>query len=115
METERIEALLSQLLDEVCLITIDIKADALDRFSKEYLTSDLRKQMYEAFDGQRSLPEISKITGCKLNTLQIFAQTLIDKDLVDYTTRGNARIISKSTTKIAIHYARKSLQERGME
>ena len=67
--------------------------------------------MYEAFDGERTLPEISNDIGCKINTLQVFAQQLVDKELVDYTSRGNARIIKKSISKIALYYASKQLGE----
>ena len=112
MNSENVEKLLSELLDEVKLLTTEAKATALEKFSKDYLTSDLRIQMYATFDGQRTLQEISKDIGCKINTLQIFAQLLIDNDLVNYTTRGNARILSKSTSKIAIFYARKALEEK---
>lgn len=111
MDNNKIEMLLSELLDEVRLITVNTKAEAFQMFSQEFLTSDLRVKMYNAFDGQKSLPEISKEIGCKVNTLQIFAQSLIDHNLVDYYVRGNARIISKSASKIAIFYANKRLAE----
>lgn len=112
MNNENVEKLLSELLDEVRLLTTETKSNALERFSKDYLTSELRVKMYAAFDGQRTLPEISKDIGCKINTLQIFAQLLIDNDLVNYSTKGNARILSKSISKIAIYYSRKSLSEK---
>ena len=112
MENSKIEHLLTSLLEEVKLLTVATKADALEKFNADFLTSDLRKAMYSAFDGQRTLPEISKDINCKINTLQIFAQSLVDNDLVDYTTRGNARIINKSVTKIAIYYARKTIKEK---
>ena len=67
--------------------------------------------MYDAFDGERTLSEISDDIGCKINTIQIFAQQLVDKDLVDYTFKGNARIIKKSLSKIALYYANKELGE----
>lgn len=112
MENSKIEYLLTCLLEEVQLLTVTTKADALEKFNTDFLTSDLRKAMYSAFDGEKTLPEISKEINCKLNTLQIFAQTLVDNDLVEYTTRGNARIINKSVTKIAIYYARKTIKEK---
>lgn len=112
MENLRIEHLLTSLLEEVQLLTVTTKADALEKFNADFLTSDLRKKMYSAFDGEKTLPEISKEIDCKINTLQVFAQLLVDNDLVDYTTRGNARIINKSVTKIAIYYARKTINEK---
>lgn len=112
MDSKNIEKLLCHLIDEVQLLTVSTKADALEKFNKDFLTSELREKMYSAFDGQRTLPEISKDLCCKLNTLQIFAQSLVDNDLVDYTIRGNARIISKSVTKIAIYYARKTIKDK---
>ena len=111
MEENTMEVLLQNLLEEVQLLTINTKASALEKFSNEFLTSELRRSMYEAFDGERTLPEISNDIGCKINTLQVFAQQLVDKELVDYTSRGNARIIKKSISKIALYYASKQLGE----
>lgn len=111
MENNKIEKLLTELLEEVRLITVQTKVDALKKFSEEFLTSDLRKQMYEAFDGEKTFAQISADLGCKLNTLQVFAQLLTDKDLVNYETKGNARILSKSFSKIAIYYSNKQLEE----
>lgn len=111
MEGSKIEELLSELLEEVKLLTVQTKAEALQKFNGEFLSSDLRKQMYAAFDGERTLQQISNELGCKINTLQVFAQLLVDKDLVDYETKGNARIISKSLSKIAVYYTSKKLKE----
>ena len=111
MDISSIEIILKDLLEEVKLLTIQAKIDALQKFSNEFLSSDLRRKMYEAFDGERTLPQISDDIGCKLNTLQIFAQQLADKDLVDYEYRGNARIIKKSPAKIALYYATKELSD----
>lgn len=111
MENTNIEKLLKELLEEMKLLTVQAKAEALKRFNKDFLTSDLRRQMYEAFDGERTLPQISNDLNCKLNTLQVFAQQLVDKDLVDFETKGNARIIGKSLSKIAVYYANQELGE----
>lgn len=110
MEKNITESLLRELLEEVQLLTVQAKANALQKFKSDFLTSDLRKNMYDSFDGERTLPEISDDIGCKINTLQIFAQQLIDKKLVDYTLKGNARIIKKSLSKIALYYASKELE-----
>jgi len=107
------EKLLLDLLNEVQLLTVSTKVSALKKFQDEFLTSDMRKQAYAAFDGERTLQEISNAIDCKLNTLQIFAQLLVEKDLVDATTVGRARILSKSTAKIAIYYASKTLESSG--
>lgn len=104
--------LLQNLLDEVRLLTVQSKAMAIERFRKEFLTSDLRAQMYSAFDGERTLTEISKEINCKINTLQIFAQTLVENDLVDFQINRNSRIIKKSIAKIAIYYATKDLEDK---
>ena len=109
METATLEKLLRDLLEEVQLLTVQTKVDAMQKFSSDFLTSDLRRKMYDAFDGERTLPQISDSIGCKINTLQVFAQQLVDKGLVDYTVKGNARIINKSPSKIALYYATKEL------
>lgn len=109
---DNISILLQSLLDEVRLLTVQSKAIAMERFRKEFLTSDLRAQMYSAFDGEKTLTEISKEIECKINTLQVFAQMLVESDLVDYQIKGNSRIIRKSISKIAIYYATKDLEEK---
>ena len=111
MDTLNMEILLNDLLEEIRLLTIPVKASALQKFKNEFLSSDLRREMYEAFDGERTLPQISGDIGCKLNTIQIFAQQLVDKELVDYEYKGNARIIKKSPAKIALYYATKELND----
>ncbi len=103
--------ILIELLEEIRLLTVQTKAEALKKFKDEFLTSDLRQKMYNAFDGEKTLPQISSELECKVNTLQIFTQSLIEKDLVNYEMRGNSRIISKSLSKIAVYYANKSLEE----
>lgn len=111
MENTNIEKLLKELLEEMKLLTVRAKVEALKKFNEDFLTSDLRRQMYEAFDGEKTLPQISNDLNCKLNTLQVFAQQLVDKDLVDFETKGNARIIRKSLSKIAVYYANQELGE----
>lgn len=111
MENSNIEKLLKELLDETRLLTVRTKTEALQKFNNEFLTSDLRKKMYESFDGERTLQQICSDISCKINTLQIFAQQLADKDLVDFDTKGNSRIIRKSLSKIAVYYMNKELGE----
>ena len=99
------EKLLKELLEETKLLTVQAKAEAIRKINGEFLTSDLRRQMYEALDGSRTLPQISNDISCKINTLQIFVQQLADKDLVDFDIRGNARIVNKYyTNKATIYY-----------
>jgi len=110
MENTKTEKLLEELLEEIRILTVKQKAEAFKKFSDEFLTSDLRKKMYEAFDGERTLQQISSAIDCKLNTLQVFGQLLIDESLVDFETKGNARIINKSLLKVTIYYANKELR-----
>lgn len=111
MDTNIIEKLLRELLEETKLLTVQTKSEAIQKFNADFLTSNLRRQMYEAIDGERTLQQISGDIGYKLNTLQIFAQLLVDNDLVDYHMKDNARILSKSLSKIAVYYANKELEE----
>ena len=111
MEKSNIEKLLKELLEETKLLTVQTKVVALKKFNDDFLTSDLRRKMYKSFDGEKTLPEISSDLDCKLNTLQVFAQQLIDNDLVDFETKGKARIINKSLSKITVYYANKELGE----
>ena len=59
MENNNIEKLLKALLDETKLLTVQTKAEAIRKFNADFLTSDLRHQMYESFDGVRTLQQIS--------------------------------------------------------
>jgi hypothetical protein len=114
-ENSNLEKILSDLLKEVQLLTVETKVTALEKFKSDYLTTDMRRQAYDAIDGEKTLQEISTSIGCKLNTLQIFAQTLVESDLVDVVnTKGRSRVLSKSVAKIAIYYAAKAL-EKGNE
>lgn len=111
MDTTKIEALLGTLLQEVSLLTVTTKADALKRFKKDFLTSDLRKQAYPLFDGTKTLKEISDQIGQKQHTIQVFAQQLVENDLLEVTKQGNNKLYVKSTAKIAIYYAMQDLQK----
>lgn len=59
LENNNIEKLLKALLDETKLLTVQTKAEAIRKFNADFLTSDLRHQMYESFDGVRTLQQIS--------------------------------------------------------
>lgn len=109
--SEKIEKLLTDLLQEVKLLTVSTKATALQRFKADFLTSEQRKQAYELFDGTKTLTEISDILNAKVNTLQVFAQILISNDLVDVVKQGKNNLISKSISKIAIYYAELDLHK----
>lgn len=111
MNTDNIEILLRSLLDEVSLLTVQTKAEAIKRFNSDFLTSEMRKNAYEKFDGYKTLKEISEEIGCKLNTLQVFVSLLVEKDLVDVTKQGKVQLISKNISKIAVFYANKDLIE----
>jgi hypothetical protein len=113
MNESKIEKLLVDLLGEIQLLNISVKTEALKKFKSQFLTSELREQMFNAFDGERTLPQISKDISCKVNTLQIFAQSLIDKDLIDVHTVGSARILKKSIFKIALYYTNRALDNGG--
>lgn len=113
MDTTRIEMLLGALLQEVSLLTVQTKADAIQRFQKDFLTTDLRKQAYSLFDGTKTLKEISEQIGQKQHTVQVFAQLLVDNDLLDTTKQGNNKLYAKSISKIAIYYAKLDLQKEG--
>lgn len=108
-ENRQIE-LLEEILKEIQLLSVSVKSDALQKFNREFITSDLKREMYNSFDGIRTLQQISEDIKCKINTLQIFAQQLIEKDLVDFAVQGKARILKKSISKIALYYANRSLE-----
>lgn len=113
MADEYLKSIIAALLEEVRLLTVPIKANALKRFQADFLTTDMRRQAYAAFDGDRSIQQISADIDCKPNTLQVFVQTLVAEDLVDVETRGKSQIIRKSMSKIAVYYADKDLKEEG--
>ena len=111
METGRTEELLEAILQELSLLTVSTKANALQRFNKEFLSSAMRKKAYELFDGTKTLKEISEEIGEKQNSVQIFAQQLLAKDLLVVTKQGNNKMYAKSITKIAIYYAALDLKK----
>jgi len=111
MNNIRTEELLEAILQEVSLLTVSTKANAIQRFNKEFLTSDMRRKAYELFDGTKTLKEISEEIGEKQNSIQIFAQQLVAKDLLAVTKQGNNKLYSKSISKIAIYYATQDLKK----
>ncbi len=111
MDKTRVEALLEAILQELSLLTVSTKANALQRFNKEFLVSDMRRKAYELFDGTKTLKEISEEIGEKQNSVQIFAQQLVAKDLLVVTKQGNNKMYSKSISKIAIYYAAQDLKK----
>lgn len=111
MENKKVEQLLESILQELSLLTVQTKVNALQRFKVEFLTSDMRRIAYEKFDGVKTLKEISDEINCKLNTLQVFVALLIENDLVGVEKQGNSKIIHKDTSKIAVYYAQKDLQK----
>lgn len=113
MENQKVEQLLELILQELSLLTVQTKANALQRFKEEFLTSDMRKSAYEKFDGIKTLKEISDEINCKLHTLQVFVALLIENDLVGVGKQGNNKIIHKDTSKIAVYYAQQDLLKEG--
>ena len=111
MENKRTEELLEAILQELTLLTVSTKATALQRFNKEFLISEMRRKAYELFDGTKTLKEISEQIGEKQNSVQIFAQQLVAKDLLAVTKQGNNKMYSKSITKIAVYYAAQDLKK----
>lgn len=115
METNSIEKLLESILQEISLLTVQTKANAIKHFNAEYLTTDVRKKAYEKFDGEKTLKEISDELGCNLRTLQVFCASLIENNLVDFTKQGNSKILSKNISKIAVYYAQKELTKEDID
>ena len=111
MENKRTEELLEAILQELTLLTVSTKATALQRFNKEFLISDMRRKAYELFDGTKTLKEISEQIGEKQNSVQIFAQQLVAKDLLVVTKQGNNKMYAKSISKIAVYYAAQDLKK----
>lgn len=110
MADEDLKTIVSALLDEVRLLTVQTKVQALKKFYDEFLTTDFRRSAYEKFDGSRTLQEVNDELSGKINTLQVFVQILVEKDLVDFYFKGNSRVIRKSLSKIATYYANKELE-----
>ena len=115
MDTTRTEELLEAILQELTLITVSTKANALQRFNKDFLNSDMRRKAYELFDGTKTLKEISEQIGEKQNSVQIFAQQLVAKDLLMVTKQGNNKMYSKSITKVAVYYAAQDLKKEELD
>ncbi|MGE5484983.1 MAG: hypothetical protein ACM3X4_08215 [Ignavibacteriales bacterium] len=103
---EEMIALLRQIREEVSLLTVQVKAEAVDRFDREFLTTPQRRRAYEAFDGCTGVNEIAEIAGCGARAIQMFIKELEEKDLIDVVRDGNAKVPARAITKIALYYAR---------
>lgn len=105
-------AILKQIRDEVSLITVPLKVNAINSFYQEFLSTDQRKNMYELFNGERDVMEISKEVNCSPRNVQILIKELEDKDLIDIEKIGKGKIPQKSVSKIAIYYARNEITRK---
>lgn len=104
-----VKELLEKILEELSLISSSIKAEALNNFYMDFLSSDNRRKMYELFNGEKDAKIIAEIVGCTPRAVNIFIQELIEKDLVSYHKDGKAIIPEKSVSKIATYYSNKKL------
>ena len=102
-----------EILSELQLLTSTIKANALNKFQREYLVTEQQRKIYEAIDGDRDYQAIADATGASLRYVQLLGKGLIEKDLVDYERKGRSIILYKSTAKIATYYARQEIQNGG--
>ena len=81
------EQILQELKSIRKLLTI-FSQDKIEDFNEsiktKYLTTSQRQQMYELFDGTKSLKEISKIVKVSSEAVRQFAAVLEQAGLVEY-------------------------------
>lgn len=96
--------LLEKILEEISLLSVSIKAEALKDFNNDYLNTDNRKMMYELFNGENDAKTISEQIGCTSRAVSMFIQELLKNDLISYRKMGKSIIPEKSISKIAVFY-----------
>ena len=101
--------LLKAILDEMSLLTVQIKFEAQQAFQKEFLTTQARRDIYGKIDGKRDTSELSKETGASLRSVQHFIKELEEHDLIEIKRDGRRRIPEKAIHKIAFFYGKKQL------
>lgn len=109
-----VEVLLEKILEELSLLSVSIKSEALSCFYSEFLNTENRKKMYELFNGENDAKSISEQIGCTPRAVRMFIQNLIEKDLINFHKDGNAIIPEKSVSKIAVYYNTRKLDMEGI-
>lgn len=86
---EKEQEILGELIEIRKLLTI-FAQDKLERFNedikKKYLTTPQREQMYELFDGTKSLKEISGEVGVSSEAVRKFSVMLERAGLIEQVT-----------------------------
>ena len=104
-----VEVLLEKILEELSLLSVSIKSEALSCFYSEFLNTENRKKMYELFNGENDAKSISEQIGCTPRAVRMFIQ-----DLINFHKDGNAIIPEKSVSKIAVYYNTRKLDMEGI-
>lgn len=110
---KQIKELLEKILEEVSLLSVSIKSNALNDFNRDYLNTDNRKRMYELFNGENDAKTISEQIGCTSRAVNMFIHELLSNDLISYHKIGNSIIPEKSISKIAVFYSNKKSDMEG--
>lgn len=110
---KEMKELLEKILEEVSLLSVSIKSEALNDFNRDYLNTDNRKKMYELFNGENDAKTIAKQIGCTPRAVSMFMQELLSNDLISYHKIGNSIIPEKSISKIAVFYNNKKIDMEG--
>lgn len=88
------EKILEELITIRKLLTV-ISQDKLIDFNEQiknrYLTTEQRKEMYDMFDGSKSLKEISEEVHTSSEAVRLFAVSLEKAGLLEYVINGKSK------------------------
>ena len=88
------ERILEELITIRKLLTVisqDKLVDFNEQIKNRYLTTEQRKEMYDLFDGTKSLKEISEAVHTSSEAVRLFAVSLEKAGLLEYIINGKSK------------------------
>jgi predicted HTH transcriptional regulator len=105
MDDEAILTLLQSIDRRLALLTLTQQKDIQQRLNKEVLRTDARLAIYQAINGNRTSPDIAKMTGASERAVQMVVKELLDAGLVRQTGKaGRGPLVERDESGVIKWY-----------
>lgn len=88
---ERILEELVAIRKMLTILSQDKLSDFNEKIKAKYLTTEQRQQMYDLFDGTKTLKEIGEDVGTSSEAVRLFAVSLEKAGLLEYVIIGKSK------------------------
>jgi len=92
---EQILEELKQIKKLLIVISQEKLVEFKKQIEKEFLTTKQRKEMYDLFDGTKSLKEISEIIKVSFEAVRLFASSLESAGYLEYVINSKSKCPKK--------------------